>query len=133
MLRSYNIAVPVSGEDWTTECLVDEFFLNLCKTKEEITIDRGIFVDGQRTVKTLTVRKYYRRARFDVLKWIQRGVRLTPDFIINVSDLAPKLIQEIECIADTPTTLHYVLTQAVGRIFENLDFESYHFMVGSGI
>jgi hypothetical protein len=125
--------VPVSGEEWTTECLIDELFLCLCRTKEEITIDRGFYVNGQRSVRILTVRKYYRRARLEVLKWIQRGARPTPDFIINVNDLAPKIVQEIESIACTPATLHYVLTQAVGRIFENLDFESYHFLVARNL
>ena len=62
------------------------------------------------------------------MKWIPIS-KPSPQFIIYVSDLTPRLKQELEELTTTPQTLNYVVTQAVGRIFENLDFEYYHLNV----
>jgi hypothetical protein len=112
-----------SNEEWTTEYSVDQLFLNLVKVKELISSDNG---------KTILVHKYYRQAR-QLMYWIP-VVRLpSNEFVICVSDLLPSIIKDIESIITTPTTLRYVLTQAVGRIFENLDFEYYHLSVARNL
>jgi hypothetical protein len=102
-------------ELWTTECLVDQLFLCLAGTKEHITTNKN---DG-----TIPVKKYYSQARR----------LMKPQFIINISDLTPKIKSEIASISHTPTTLQYVLTQAAGRIFENLDFDYYHLSVARSL
>ena len=48
------------------------------------------------------------------------------EFVINISDITPAIRKEIESVANSPKILQYILTQAAGRIFENLDFEYYH-------
>jgi hypothetical protein len=50
--------------------------------------------------------------------------RPTPSFIIHLSDLTPKLIKEISELDNQ--TRGYVLRQAVGRIFEDLNSKLYH-------
>jgi hypothetical protein len=110
-------------QEWTIECTIDELFLNLISVREIITDDHG---------RSLPVRKYYRRAR-ELMKWIPIARLPSSDFVISIYDLTPKLRKEIESIILSPTTLQYVLTQAVGRLFENLDFEYYHFSVARNL
>jgi hypothetical protein len=109
--------------EWTIECLIDELSLNLASTKETITNDKG---------RAITIRKYYSQAR-QLMKWIPVARLPSNEFVINICDLAPKVIKEIESVIDSPRTLQYVLTQAVGRIFENLDFEYYHTSIAKNL
>jgi hypothetical protein len=62
------------------------------------------------------------------MKWIPIS-KPSPVFVINISDLTPRIKSEIAAISQTTTTLQYVLTHAVGRIFENLDFDYYHLSI----
>lgn len=110
-------------EYWTTECLKDQLFLNLCSSKQTIINDKG---------RTITVRKYYAQAR-ELMKWIPIARLSSNEFVINISDITPAIIKEIESIANSPKMLQYILTQAVGRIFENLDFEYYHLSVARNL
>jgi hypothetical protein len=110
-------------EYWTTECLIDQLFLNLCSSRQTITNDKG---------RTITVRKYYRQAR-ELMKWIPIAKLSSNEFVIYISDLTPTVRKEIESIANSPKILRYILTQAVGRIFENLDFEYYHLSVARNL
>jgi hypothetical protein len=103
------------NEEWTTECLIDELFFSLAKKREYITTNsKG---------RKIHVRKYYRRAR-DILKWIPVS-RPAPVFIINISDLPERILKELKLVKESGARA-YILTQAVGRIFENLDFKCYH-------
>ena len=115
--------VKVDEEVWSIECTVDELQLDLCRAKEVITVDQGFYVNGQRYVRTLTVHKYYRQAR-ELMKWIPIA-RPPLAFVINTSDLSLKLIKELEAWINHPT-FSYILKEAAGRIFENLDFSRYH-------
>jgi hypothetical protein len=110
-------------DKWTTERIVDEVFLNLVRTTESITVE-----DGGRSIP---VRKYYRQAR-ELMKWIPIA-RPSPEFVINIGDLTSKVIKEIESIISYPKTLQYVITQAVGRIFENLDLECYQLSIARNL
>ena len=82
-------------ELWTTECLVDEVFLNLCKTKETITNNDG---------RSITVRKYSREAR-ELMKWIPIVKLVSNEFVVNVSDLTPRIRQELKSISKPHNTL----------------------------
>ena len=48
-----------------------------------------------------------------------------PQFLVNLSDLTPKIISELKEIDD----VQVVLRQAVGRIFENIHFRLYHLSI----
>jgi hypothetical protein len=113
-------------EYWTIECLIDQIFLNLCGTRQTIINDNG---------RSVTIRKYYAQAR-ELMKWIPIARLPSNEFVINISDIKPEIREEIESIvniANNHKTLQYVLTQAVGRIFENLDFEYYHLSVARNL
>jgi hypothetical protein len=125
------VGVEVDGVVWSIECTVDELQRDLCRTTEEITIERNFYINGQMSVKKLTVRKYYRQAR-ELMKWIPIA-KPSPEFVINASDLSPKVIEELEVRIDNPSTLSYILKQAAGRVFENLDFDYYHLSVARNL
>jgi hypothetical protein len=110
-------------EYWTTECLIDQLFLNLCSSRQTITNDSG---------RTITIRKYYTQAR-ELMKWIPIARLPSNEFVINISDIISAIREEIESLANSPKTLQYILTQAVGRIFENLDFEYYHLSIARNL
>jgi hypothetical protein len=110
-------------DKWTIERMVDEVFLNLVRTTEIITIEEN--------GRSIPVRKYYRQAR-ELMKWIPIA-RPSPEFIINICDLTSKVRKEIESISAYHETIQYVLTQAVGRVFENLDFEYYHLSIARNL
>jgi hypothetical protein len=123
--------VKVDEVVWSIECTVDELQLDLCRAKEEIMIDRGFYVNGKRSVKTLIIKKYYRQAR-ELMKWIPIA-RPSPEFVINASDLSTEVIKELSVRADNPDAMGYILKQAVGRIFENLDFNLYHLSIARSL
>ena len=77
----------------------------------------------------MTVRKYYSQAR-DLMKWIPIA-KPSPPFIIYLSDLTPQIKNEFKQLA--VSTLQYVLKQAVGRLFENLDFKGYHLSIARSL
>jgi invasion protein IalB len=110
-------------EYWTIECLIDQLFLNLCSIKQTIINDNG---------RAVTIRKYYALAR-NLMRWIPIARLPSNEFVINISDIRPAVRKEIESVANKHKTLRYILTQAVGRIFENLDFEYYHLSVARNL
>jgi hypothetical protein len=110
-------------EKWTIERIVDELLINLACTTEIITIEENS--------RLISVKKYYRQAR-ELMKWIPIA-RPSPEFIINICDLTPKVRKEIESISAYHDTIQYVITQAVGNIFENLDFEYYHLSIARNL
>ena len=110
-------------DKWTIERIVDELFLNLVSTTVIVTIEEN--------GRSIPVRKYYRQAR-ELMKWIPIA-RPSPEFIINICDLTPRVREEIQSIIAYRETLQYVLTQAVGRIFENLDFEYYNLSIARNL
>ena len=52
-----------------------------------------------------------------------------PDFLISLSDLSPKLVKEL--LALDNETRDFVLKQAVGRIFEDINSKLYHNSISS--
>jgi hypothetical protein len=112
----------IEEEHWTTEYHVDQLFLCLAGVKQYKNVESD---------RTIPVRKYYSQAR-QLMKWIPIS-KPSPAFVIYISDLTPRIKSEIASISQTTTTLQYVLTQAVGRIFENLDFEYYHLSIAKNL
>jgi hypothetical protein len=102
---------------FTTEALVDELFICLAGVQEIITIKENS--------KQVLVRKYYRQAR-DLFRWIPIAGADCP-FIINLSDLTPRIKSEFDDLEIT--TVCYILKEAAGRLFENLDFNYYHLSI----
>jgi hypothetical protein len=100
-------------EYWTEQCLIDELFLQLAGTKQTI----------KHNDKSVIIRKYYNQA-LTLRPWIAVADP-TPKFVINSCDLTPRIISELRTIDDH----EYVLKQAVGRIFENIDFRLYHLSI----
>src|SRR5919198_3409278 len=100
---------------WTYECLIDELFLQLAGRKEVVSHNG----------KNVTVYKYYHQAMI-----LRRYIAVAdpenrPSFIVNLSDLTPRIISELKAIDD----IQLVLRQAVGHIFQNIDFRLYHLSV----
>jgi hypothetical protein len=110
-------------EYWTIECLIDQLILNLCSIRQTIINDNG---------RAITIRKYYAQAR-ELMKWIPITKLSSNEFVIYISDLTPTVRKEIESVANNHKTLQYVLTQAVGYIFENLDLEYYHLSIARNL
>jgi hypothetical protein len=106
----------INDERWTTERLVDELFLHLACFTDIIENNQG---------QTLAVKKYYHQAN-ELLPRISVA-KPTPAFIIYLSDLTSKLLQELQ--NSTKEERRYVVMQAVGRIFENINSRLYHLSI----
>ncbi len=52
-----------------------------------------------------------------------------PEFLISLSDLSPKLVKELALL--DKETREFVLKQAVGRIFEDINSKLYHNSISS--
>ena len=119
-------AVAFENRDyWTEEYLIEQIFLQLAGTEQTIV--------NPNNGKNIVISKYYRQAS-DLKDWIprtrQEGKKYSvPKFIINKSDLELRLIAELRS-AENP---EYILKQAVGRIFENLDFKQYHLSIARNL
>jgi hypothetical protein len=122
MLLSCDLQDKVKYDEdlWTEEYLIDLIFLRLASIKENLCNDKA---------QTVHVRKYYRQAS-ELMKWIPVS-KPPPEFIINISDLTPRLIKELtqNITSKEKTRITYVLTQAVGRLFENLNFDTCHLSI----
>lgn len=66
------------------------------------------------------------------MRWLPTA-RPVPEFVINESDLSSKVIEELESRIDYPNILRDILKQAVGRLFENLDFDRYHLSIARNL
>jgi hypothetical protein len=114
------------NEPWTIEYTVDKLAVCLAEVKENV-----VAATSNNNCKEIPARKYYLQAR-ELSRWIPIA-KPTPAFIICISDLTPQLKTEIVQLIRSPDNLRYVLTQAVGRIFENLDFEYYHLSIARNL
>jgi hypothetical protein len=99
-----SVTLIVDRSYWTEERLIDELFLRLATTANN---------------------KYYNQA-LTLRKWIPIA-KPPPEFIVNMSDLTPRLIAELQAIDDSYT----IVKLAVGRIFENIDSDQYHLSIAS--
>ena len=106
----------VDDKRWTTECLVDELFLHLANFKGIVENKQG---------QTLEVKNYSYQAN-ELIPRIPVA-KPTATFIIYISDLTSKLIQELKRSSEEER--RYVVMQAVGRIFENINSRLYHLSI----
>jgi hypothetical protein len=101
--------------------LIDELFLHLLFVQEIVTNDTG---------DKISARKYPRLAA-ELGRWIPIA-RPPPEYVIDRSDLDERLGQELDEITSNDAR-QYVLKEAVGRIFENLNFERYHLSIARNL
>lgn len=109
-------ATPYKASEYsamTEACLVDCLKQNLATITERITITD--------TEKIYDNRKYYNQAH-NLLKI--RACKPVPHFLVSVSDLWPELLKELRIL--NRSDLKFVLKQAVGRIFEDINSDLYH-------
>jgi hypothetical protein len=101
---------------WSKEYTVDRLKQHLTKVTHTFLVEGG---------RAVTSRKYYDQA----FHHRKIGVYKPPlPYIINISDLKsdPRLLNELLELSKDEEMLGYVLRQAVGRIFEDVNFELYH-------
>jgi hypothetical protein len=96
-------------EGWTTDYAMRKLKLELATFE----------VDGSR--------KYYEQAKY--LQYRIAVYKPVPIFTVYLSDLSQRMVDELRSL--DPKTLEYVLKQAVGRLFEDLNAEYYHNSVSS--
>lgn len=99
-------------ESWTKACLVDRLKQRLATVKEGVSVNVEKFCDD---------RKYYNLCRLHLKIGAFKPV---PPFPVSVTDLSDKLLIELDCL-DKDDRM-YVLKQAVGRIFEDINPRFYH-------
>jgi hypothetical protein len=97
---------------WSISYTIDQLKQQLANLRYILRNSKG---------ETAESRKYYDQA---YSMKIIGAFRPTPSFIIHLSDSTPKLIKEISDL--DKETRDYVLRQAVGRIFEDINSELYH-------
>jgi hypothetical protein len=97
----------------TEACLVDRLKQNLATVTECITVTD---ID-----KIYDNRKYYNQAH-NLLKIA--AFRPVPPFLVSVSDLWPDMLKELSILDKRDR--NFVLKQAVGRIFEDINSRLYH-------
>ena len=93
------MAVELSDEQWTTNRLIEELYLNMMSVRKD------------------TIRKYQEQAenliyRIPVYKPI-------PYFYVELGDLSYKIKKELHALNDK--ALDNVMKEAIGKIFENID------------
>jgi hypothetical protein len=109
-------------ELWTEEHLIEEIFLRLALTKQVIKHDANCGI---------TVYKYYNQALI-LRKWIPVAKRPSvPKFVVNTSDLTVRLVAELKSLDDDGA--QYILKEAVGKIFENIDERQYHLSIARNL
>jgi hypothetical protein len=119
-------------EFWTEEYLIDELFLQLAGTKMIVKKH-----DDSSDDKLVSVHKYYNQA-FRLRHRIP-VVKPAPEFIVNMSDLDIRILAELKALdnddadADAEPSSQYILKQAVGRIFENIDAKKYHLSIARNL
>lgn len=83
-------------EDYTIERTADELYLNLSKDKS------------------------YDKQAYDLIYRIPVH-QPTPSFQIKISDINPQVKKELDVRWDNRRIIDYILKEAVGRIFKNID------------
>jgi hypothetical protein len=109
-------ATPYKASEYsamTEACLVDCLKQNLATITERITITD--------TEKIYDNRKYYNQAH-TLLKI--GACRPVPHFQVSISDLWPELLKGLSVLDKRDRS--FVLKQAVGRIFEDINSKLYH-------
>lgn len=111
-----NLAGYKDIDSFTIGGMIDDLYLSLVCSKEPVT---------NNSKRTILISKYYLRA------WkLQRLISVgnpPPHYVINISDLTPKLVQALMELNDE--TKNFIVNLAIGRIFENINPRLYHLSV----
>ncbi|HJT49787.1 MAG TPA: hypothetical protein VJ729_16525 [Nitrososphaeraceae archaeon] len=111
-------ASDVDYDQYSEDFLIEEIALALATTKEKVIVNYAGLQQQQALVS-----KYYKQAEY--LKYKIPIYQPTPVFTIDIADLDDRLIAELYALDDPK----YILRQAVGRIFENIDDRYYHLAI----
>lgn len=103
-------------ESYTIGGIIDELYLALLCTKEIVTDHSNIEV---------VISKYYIQA-WKLQRLISVG-QPPPYFVITLSDLSPKLKKALKELDNE--TRSFVIYQAIGMIFENINPRLYHLSI----
>lgn len=113
-------------EAWTFQRFKYEFFLCLTRV---IDSNRSNSVKDEDKQGFLSDRKYYARAK-DSIYWIpiSKPSELIPPFVINFSDLTPRLKEEFQefCKLNEQREIGMFLKEIAARFFENIDYAYAH-------
>lgn len=101
-------------DQWNDSYLIDHLKHHLATFKVSL-----IPIDSNN--KIYDHRKYYQQAHESL---IFGALKPVPPFVIYLSDLTPKIIKELYAL--DRESRKYVLKQAVGRIFEDINSQIYH-------
>ena len=112
--------------EWSNSYLVDKLKQHLATIElSKSKIETDLLNSGSERFNTyfcLISNRHYVNQAFHYLKI---GIlRPIPEFLVSLSDLTPKLIQELANLDKKER--YFVLKQAVGRIFEDINSELYH-------
>lgn len=99
---------------WTTNYCIDRLKQELGSVTHQI--------QNKETGETVQGRKYYDQARY--LQYRVGVYKPAPIFQVYLSDLSTQMVKELHNIDGKDR--EFVLKQAVGRIFEDLNSEQYH-------
>lgn len=120
----YNDNISNDDDLWSINYLIDAIKLRLATIEITITNEKKSYNNDKKIVDS---RKYYDLA----YRMLKIGVfRPAPSYDISLRDLTPKIIWELYHL-----DMHdrrYVLKHAVGRIFEDVNPDIYHYSV-SGV
>jgi hypothetical protein len=99
---------------WSKSYLIDRLKQHLATFELSLT-------PADDRIKVHNNRKYYNQAHH----FLKIGAfKSVPNFVVNLSDLTPRLKKELYELDNEDR--NYVLRQAVGRIFEDVNSELYH-------
>ncbi len=125
------IVLKSPAEEWTQSYLVDNLKRQLAtvgSSKSKIPTDLlDTPNDNFNKYFCLISNRHYVNQSFHYLKI---GIfSPIPEFLISLSDLSPKLVKELAALDQK--TREFVLKQAVGRIFEDINSKLYHKSISS--
>lgn len=104
-------------ELWTTNFIKDELTFQLSNTKSTLL--------DEKTDTTYTVNKYHKLAEF--VLWRINIYRPPPEYLINRSDLTPRLQNELEQLyKSSPKIFEKIVTESVQTILEAVNQRYYH-------
>jgi hypothetical protein len=112
--------MAILEDSWTRNCLVERFKHELAMVVENDPTDQTDLTAKPNTQK-LDSRRYYSQAH----SLLRIGAfKPTPFFVVYLSDLSPQLVKELHDLDSSDR--QFVMKQAVGRIFEDINQELYH-------
>jgi hypothetical protein len=114
------------SNEWSNSYLVDNLkqhlaTIELSKSKEQTDL-LDTPNDKFNSNFCLISNRHYVKQAFHYLKI--GAFRPVPEFRISLSDLSPELLKELAALDNK--TREFVLKQAVGRIFEDINAQLYH-------